>query len=849
VIFRNGATPVPGVYSVHSSVAFATLEPRSRETKQPRVHEEDLMRVIVLAGAVIGLFLTGPAVAAGTPARDHSGDRSVSAAASRPSTPPASPNVERPRRAFAVWVMQDGEWVEAGSVPANQFLATRSLDLTGWINGDATRLRIVPRNGGLAHVDAVTLDGVPPLVVPGSPRTELDDVDLDVMEVPPEGLELGFELAGGGTAIFELTARIEPMVIGKTPFQFPPENTHHAMGDDSAFYSYRPSSRPGRLKVDGDLATESLGEPLFVERLPCDSGHPQGATYGWVMDDGETLYVALDFTPDNTMDGEADYAAVFAKRGDELLERRVTAGDWRWGRTAFGPTNRAPYHHKTYEFALPLADLVEPGSERVRLAFAAYGTASAGANLADLLAYDSNSRTYGLLFWESDIGYDLQAQRFDDNGVAVGSPMILFNTSGSQPFCGVAADPTRSAFLAVWIDWPTARILGRRFYPDGTMDPSEFEISDIEVGDDPGPPRVEFDTVNNRYLVIWTDVRSGSQYLYGRFVGSNGVPQGAGSFPIEDSMLVDRYNPALAHNPTDGQFLAAWRNSGAVYGRRIDAATGQLVGTAFQIEPATATNLDLDVGYSGVDGSYLVSWSSSTDAYARRVQPDATVGGLQPLIAAASFAEWARVSAHPRVSRFLVAVVDEGPDQAIGRLADATTGAAAGSQHAVTPAGENPEGIGAATNSHSHGLAVGYYDIVSGTPKIVFANGLCVSGDPATTTEAGVAATIGVRLCTAPTADVVVDVESADLTEGTVAPAQLTFTTSDWFTEQFVTVTPVDDGVPDGSVTYLVNLTVDDAASADEYDGVIDAVEVTNLDVVELIFYDGFESGTTSAWN
>ncbi len=809
------------------------------------------MRPIVLVTFVTNLMLAAAVSDAHSSSLGPSSVRNTSLAEQSSSTPPAAPRVDRPRRAFEIWVKRDGDWVEAGTLPANRFLAMRRVDLSAWVGDDATRVRIVPRNGGLAHVDAATLAGALPVALTATSRPVLEAADLDIMEVPPDGLELTFPAVSGQPALLELTARIEPAEISKAAFQFPPENTHRVMGVESAFYSYRPTSRPGRLSVDGDLGAEALGEPLFAERIPCDSGHPQGTTHGWVMDDGETLYVALDFTPDNTVDDGADYAAVYVERGGELLEHRVTAVDRRWGRTSFGATDRAPYRHKTYEFALPVADLVEPGSDQVRIAFAAYGTAAAGANLADLLAFDSASRTYGLLFWEATPDYDLQAQRFNEDGVAVGTPLVLDTTSGSQPFCGVAADPGASAFLAVWIDWTNSRIMGRRFFPDGTMDPSAVEISDLMVGDEPGPPRAEFDTVNRRYLVIWTDNRTGSPRLYGRFVGSDGVPQGAGSFPIEDTMNVNRYNPGLAHNPADGQFLVAWKTSSSVHGRRVDAATGQLVGTSFLIEPATASGLDLDVSYSAVDGSFLVSWtwSASALAYARRVQPDASVGDLRELISTVSFAEWARTTAHPRVPRLLVAVVDDGPDQAIGRLANATDGMGIGVQFAITPPGDNPEGIGAATNPHNHSMAVGYYDLASGTPKISFANGLCVSGDPATTTELGVAATIGVRLCAAPSGTVVIDVASADPGEGTVDPGQLSFTTSDWFTEQPVTVTPINDGVPDGPVTYQVTFTVDDDSSAPDYEGIIDAVEVTNLDAVELIFYDGFESGTTSAWD
>ena len=81
------------------------------------------------------------------------------------------------------------------------------------------------------------------------------------------------------------------------------------------------------------------------------------------------------------------------------------------------------------------------------------------------------------------------------------------------------------------------------------------------------------------------------------------------------------------------------------------------------------------------------------------------------------------------------------------------------------------------------------------------------------TSETGTSDTFTVVLEAAPTSDVVIGVTSGDLTEGTVSPSSLTFTTANWDTPQMVTVTGVDDAVVDGDVNYLVTLAP--ATSAD----------------------------------
>ena len=75
-----------------------------------------------------------------------------------------------------------------------------------------------------------------------------------------------------------------------------------------------------------------------------------------------------------------------------------------------------------------------------------------------------------------------------------------------------------------------------------------------------------------------------------------------------------------------------------------------------------------------------------------------------------------------------------------------------------------------------------------------------------------------------PTADVTVGVSSSDLTEGTVAPASVTFTNLDWFTPQVVTVTGVNDDVDDGDIAYTI-LTAAAASGDPNYSG-MDAGDV-----------------------
>lgn len=110
-------------------------------------------------------------------------------------------------------------------------------------------------------------------------------------------------------------------------------------------------------------------------------------------------------------------------------------------------------------------------------------------------------------------------------------------------------------------------------------------------------------------------------------------------------------------------------------------------------------------------------------------------------------------------------------------------------------------------------------------PSIAFSN-----AGAYTVSEAGTSVTIGVALATQPSGSVTVNLSSSDLTEGTVSPAQLTFTTSNWNQVQNITVTGVDDTADDGNISF--NVVASTTGSADvTYAGLPNKTQaVINLD-------------------
>ena len=114
----------------------------------------------------------------------------------------------------------------------------------------------------------------------------------------------------------------------------------------------------------------------------------------------------------------------------------------------------------------------------------------------------------------------------------------------------------------------------------------------------------------------------------------------------------------------------------------------------------------------------------------------------------------------------------------------------------------------------------------------VFGQTVNISAISAPTTEDGGTSTFTVSLSTQPTDNVIIELTSNDVSEGTVQ-ASVVKTIVDWNLETLVTVTGINDDFIDGNINYAIitgNVTSNDA-SYDALDGTSVAdVSITNLD-------------------
>jgi hypothetical protein len=457
-----------------------------------------------------------------------------------------------PAGSFVVSVWEGGAWREAALLPADRFLRETAADLGGSLPPGAARVRIGLRGGGAAHLDQVSLGGTSPVMADGAETALLARADLDLVEMTGRELELTFP-PDRANATLLLTGRIETAKISPTPFHYPPGEA--AVDRGLAYSIERGRREPGR--------------PLFTETSLPVSGHPAGPVSGWAWEEGGRLRARLDFTTDNTMDGDLDWASLRVATPGGPREFRVTASDRRWGRALFVPTEAAPYRHKVYEFEIPVeeAGLDREASGRpIELAFSAYGTSSPGTYRGSLV-YDLVRNRYLQVYQEfmASPASQVWVRLLGPDGAPTGAPRMIFEAN--IPFPAAAAfDPVNGRYLVAWTQFrglpgSETDIRGMFIDADGAPMGAPFTIAD--QGAAWYRPLVVFDPFKLRYMVSWSDYRNQPDTdsdIYGQIVTWNGglVSPSKVNIPLVRGVKGENLRDCVFDSVHD-RFLLLWR--------------------------------------------------------------------------------------------------------------------------------------------------------------------------------------------------------------------------------------------------------------------------------------------------
>jgi hypothetical protein len=628
-----------------------------------------------------------------------------------PSPAPADPNGRRPVPAglnhassmqpegdFGIRIRVGDQWRTAGSLTFDRFLREMTLDLGPFVSdGIPVTVRLTQRGGSAAHVDAVLLGGLPPEGIEGN-GTALAAIsarDLDLQDAFQADWILRFQPTGADRTL-RLTARIEGERKSAIPFHFPPANRFKTIHEKSEFYSYALQPASGGADVPAGDRGPLRGKPLFEAYSRAASGHPSGTTYGWVANDASDLRVRIDFTPDNTMDGDRDYATVYVNTPGGVRAFKVTEGRTRWGKPSFVSTEKAAYRHKVYDFKIPLREIgltaVEQGRD-IQLAFAAYGTAEPGDYVTDT-AFDPYSERYlSVIDKYGKSAIDVYAQMVDCNGSPYGGKFPVGDGAGPGSSPSAAFDTASRRYLVVWMDGRNSAATGGDIYGQFVSDSGQLENRDGTPGTEnfvisnaPGnqfDPSVAYDSVNGRFFIVWMDERNVSPWttgrdIYGQIIYSNGASYGPPStvnFPVCNEPEEQR-GADVAYDAVHQRFLVAWqddRNATGnpqdrdIFGQLINAG-GTLYGTAsnanFAICTAAKYQSPPHIAYSSLSQKFLLVWADyriaggydSGDIYGQAVNADGSLSGPDIAVSASEGDQTApALDFNPATGEFLVA--------------------------------------------------------------------------------------------------------------------------------------------------------------------------------------------------
>jgi hypothetical protein len=198
----------------------------------------------------------------------------------------------------------------------------------------------------------------------------------------------------------------------------------------------------------------------------------------------------------------------------------------------------------------------------------------------------------------------------------------------------VAYNPNHDEYLVVWENnWPGRDIYAQRVSSRGEL-LSWFSVASGAGSDgyDRAQPSVAYDTVNDRYLVVFThDVwGNGSDWdVNGRFIPWNGPSPSLTEFPI-CQWNSSQWNPLVRYALAQHEFLVVWTNTPSgqpayISGRRVFEGGGFPPGDGFTITAGSENRINPAAAYNLARNEYLVVWDrvgSNHDIYGVRLRGD-----------------------------------------------------------------------------------------------------------------------------------------------------------------------------------------------------------------------------------
>jgi len=227
------------------------------------------------------------------------------------------------------------------------------------------------------------------------------------------------------------------------------------------------------------------------------------------------------------------------------------------------------------------------------------------------------------------------AARSEAETSRVSSELIISDFDNAQYRPAAAYNWKRHEYLVVWHNyWGSSGprdIYARRVNEQGEV-LNDFVVAH-ENGHDNAQPDVAYDSVHDRFLVVWTrDVHGDASdwNIMGRFITGYGPGPGPTSaFPIV-TWTSSQWEPKVAYNPVLHDFMVVWLTDHPstpifIDGKRVlEDGTMPAGGSSdFTIFNATSSRTEPDITYNLARNEYLVVYSDgANDVFGMRLRSD-----------------------------------------------------------------------------------------------------------------------------------------------------------------------------------------------------------------------------------
>ena len=214
----------------------------------------------------------------------------------------------------------------------------------------------------------------------------------------------------------------------------------------------------------------------------------------------------------------------------------------------------------------------------------------------------------------------------------LGEELVISALDNEQVLPAAAYNSNHDEYLVVWQNtWPGNKdIYAQRINGRGEL------ISWFAVGptdefnpypNDRVQPSVAYDSINDRYLVVWaydTDGNGNNWDIHGVMVDWDAPIQGLHQFIICD-WSTQQLDPRVAYSETEEEFMIVWQTDHPSFpdyisGRRMKASDGTFPGndSDFTISDTTDARIDPEIAFNQLQNEYLVVYDDTVDIYGSR---------------------------------------------------------------------------------------------------------------------------------------------------------------------------------------------------------------------------------------